>query len=145
MGTPSNGRLWAGRVLSGTALLFLAVDALGKLLRLAPVVSGTVGLGYPDSSVVPIGVLLLVGVALYAIPRSSALGAIYLTGYLGGAIATHVRVGSPLPTHVLFPVYVAAFVWGGLVLRDPRLLAALLGPQPRREARSPDLRRAAAT
>jgi hypothetical protein len=120
-------RLWAGRSLSGLAALLLAVDAGGKLLRVAPVVKGTLELGYPESSVVPIGLLLLAGVLLYVVPRTSALGAIYLTGYLGGAIATHVRVGSPLVSHVLFPTYVAALLWGGLVLRDPRLLAALIG------------------
>lgn len=121
------GRLWAGRALSGVAAAFLLFDAAGKLMRVAPVVEGTVQLGYPESAVLPIGVLLLLGVALYLIPRTSVLGAIYLAGYLGGAVATHVRVGSPLATHVLFPVYVAAFVWGGLALRSPRLLALLTG------------------
>ena len=76
-------------------------------------------------AVVPLGLLLLVGVVLYAIPRTSVLGAIYLTGFLGGAVATHFRVGSPLFTHVLFAVYVAVFVWGGLALRNPRLLSLL--------------------
>jgi hypothetical protein len=119
------GRLWAGRALSGVAAAFLLFDAAGKLMRVAPVVEGTVALGYPASAVLPIGVLLLAGVALYLVPRTSVLGAVYLAGYLGGAVATHVRVGSPLATHVLFPVYVAAFVWGGLALRSPRLLALL--------------------
>ena len=73
--------------------------------------------------------LLLLGVVLYLIPRTSVLGAIYLAAYLGGAVATHVRVGSPLPTHALFPVYVAAFLWGGLALRDPRVLALVAGRQ----------------
>jgi len=123
-------RLWAGRILSGIAVAFLSFDALGKLLKMAPVIEGTLELGYPESSIVPIGVLLAIGVVLYAIPRTSLLGAIYLAAYLGGAVATHVRVGSPLATHVLFPVYVAAFVWGGLALRNPRLLALLLGRQP---------------
>lgn len=89
-------------------------------------VKGTLELGYAESAVLPIGVLLLVGVVLYAIPRTSVLGAIYLTGYLGGAVATHFRVGSPLATHVLFPAYVAAIVWGGLALRSPRLVSVLL-------------------
>ena len=82
-------------------------------------------LGFPASTVFPIGVVLLVGVVLYVIPRTSVLGAIWLAAYLGGAVATHVRVGNPLATHALFPVYVAAFVWGGLALRNPRLLALL--------------------
>jgi hypothetical protein len=77
--------------------------------------------------VFPIGVLLLTGVVLYVIPRTSVLGAMHLAAYLGGAVATHFRIGSPLATHVLFPVYVAACVWGGLALRNPRLLALLAG------------------
>lgn len=117
---------WIGRILSGIAIAFLAVDTAGKLFRVAPVVEGTVKLGYPESAVIQIGVLLLIGVALYAIPRTSVLGAIYLTGFLGGALATHFRIGSPLFSHVLFAVYVAAFVWGGLALRNPRLLSLLL-------------------
>ena len=114
-----------GRILSGIAIVFLLIDTLGKLMRVTQVVEGTVKLGYPESAVLPIGVLLLVGVVLYAVPMTSVLGAIYLTGFLGGAVATHVRVGSPLLSHVLFAVYVAAFVWGGLALRNPRLLSLL--------------------
>jgi hypothetical protein len=120
-------QLWAGRVLSTLAVLFLLVDAIGKLLRVGPVVEGTVKLGYQENVVFPLGVLLLIGVVLYAMPRTSLLGAIYLTAFLGGAVATHVRVGSPLATHVLFGVYVAAFLWGGLALRSPRLLTLLMG------------------
>jgi hypothetical protein len=121
----SVGQLWAGRVLSGIAVAFLFLDAIGKLLKVAPVVEGTVKLGYTESVVFPLGVLLLAGVVLYVIPRTSVLGAIYLTAFLGGAVATHFRVGSPLATHVLFGVYVAVFVWGGLALRNPRLWALL--------------------
>ena len=123
--TPASGRLWAGRILSGIATAFLLFDSVAKLIKAQPVIEATAQLGYPESSIVPIGVLLLIGVALYVIPRTSVLGAIYLAAYLGGAVATHVRVGSPLATHVLFPVYVAAFLWGGLALRRPRLLAVL--------------------
>ncbi|HET7005094.1 MAG TPA: DoxX family protein [Candidatus Binatia bacterium] len=119
--------LWSGRVLTGIAVAFLLVDALGKLLKIPAVVEGTVKLGYPEGVVLPIGVLLLIGVLLYLIPKTSLLGAIYLTAFLGGTVATHVRVGSPLVTHVLFGVYVAAFVWGGLALRNPRLLSLLSG------------------
>lgn len=117
---------WVGRILSGIAIAFLAVDTLGKLLRVGPVIEGTVRLGYPESAVVPVGLLLLAGVVLYAIPRTSILGAIYLTGFLGGAVASHFRIGSPLFSHVMFAVYVAAFVWGGLALRNPRLLSLLV-------------------
>lgn len=120
-------QLWFGRVLSTLAVLFLFVDAIGKLLRVGPVVEGTVKLGYQENVVFPLGVLLLIGVVLYAMPRTSLLGAIYLTAFLGGAVATHVRVGSPLATHVLFGVYVAVFLWGGLALRSPRLLTLLTG------------------
>jgi DoxX-like family len=120
-------QLWSGRVLSGLAVLFLFVDAVGKLFRVAPVVEGTVKLGYQENVVFPLGMLLLTGVVLYVMPRTSLLGAIYLTAFLGGAVATHVRVGSPLATHVLFGVYVAIFLWGGLALRTPRLLTLLMG------------------
>ena len=117
--------LWTGRVLTGIAATFLFVDALGKLLKVAPVVEGTVKLGYPAGVVFPLGVLLLIGVILYLFPKTSLLGAIYLTAFLGGTVATHVRVGSPLATHVLFGVYVAVFMWGGLALRNPRLMSLL--------------------
>jgi len=123
----STRHLGVGRVLSGLAALFLLVDAAGKLFRLDPVVAGTVELGYPESSVVPIGLLLAAGVLLYAVPRTAVLGALYLTAYLGGAVATHVRVGSPLLSHTLFPIYVAAILWAGLALRRPQLLTVLLG------------------
>lgn len=123
----SSWQLWTGRVLSGIAILFLFVDALGKLTRAAPVVEGTVKLGYRDDVVFTLGVLLMIGVVLYAIPRTAVVGAIYLTGFLGGALATHFRVGSPVLTHVLFSVYVAAFVWGGLVLQNPRLASLVAG------------------
>ena len=119
------GRLWTGRILSGIAVAFLAMDALMKILRLEPAVTTTAELGWGNVSVVSIGALLAIGIVLYVIPRTSALGAVYLTGYLGGAVATHVRIGSPLATHVLFPVYVAVLVWGGLALRNPRLVTLL--------------------
>ena len=121
------GQVWTGRILSGIAVAFLLFDAFGKLMRVAPVIEGTVKLGYPEGAVLPIGVLLLAGVVLYVIPQTTVLGAIYLTAYLGGAVASHYRLGNPLATHVLFPVYVAAFIWGGLALRDARLLSLLIG------------------
>ena len=113
--------LWAGRILSGLAVLFLLFDSLIKVMKLPPAVEGTVALGYPATVVRGIGIIQLICLVLYVIPRTSVLGAILLTGYLGGAIATHVRVGSPLLTHVLFPIYVAALIWGGLYLRDARV------------------------
>jgi DoxX-like family len=129
MKTISERQRWAGRIVSGIAVAFLSFDAAGKLLKVAPVVEGSMKLGYAESTIFPIGVLLLLGVVLYVIPRTSVFGAIYLAAYLGGAVATHVRVGSPLPSHVLFPVYVAAFLWGGLALRNPRVLALVAGRQ----------------
>jgi hypothetical protein len=123
------GMVWTGRVLSGLAVAFLLFDAAGKLLRVAPVIEGSAKLGYPESTIVPIGVLLLVGVVLYLIPKTSVIGAIYLAAYLGGAVASHYRLGNPLATHVLFPVYVASFIWAGLALRNPRVMAVLTGAQ----------------
>ena len=115
----------AGYVLTGLVAAFLAFDTVMKLLQLAPAVQGTTELGYPAGTVVVIGAIELVCLVLYLVPRTSVLGALVLTGYLGGAIATHVRVGSPLPTHTLFPIYVALMLWGGLYLRESRLRALL--------------------
>lgn len=119
------GRARVGKALSAVAVAFLLFDSVGKLLEVGPVVAGTTRLGYPEGIVRTLGVILLLCVVVHLIPRASVLGAILLTGYLGGAVATHVRVGSPLLTHVLFPVYVAAFIWGGLLLRDARLQRVL--------------------
>jgi hypothetical protein len=116
---------WTGRFLSTIAVLFLTLDSVGKLLQVPPVIAGTTELGYRASVVFPLGVLELLCVATYVFPPTSVLGALLLTGYLGGAIATHLRVGNPLLTHMLFPIYVALFVWGGLFLREPRLRALL--------------------
>ena len=121
----SKKRLWAGRIVSGLPALFLLVDGVMKLIKPAPVVEGTVKLGYSENVIVPLGIVLLVCTVLYLIPRTAILGAILLTGYLGGAVATHVRVGSPLLTHILFPIYVAALLWGGLFLREGRLRALI--------------------
>lgn len=116
---PSKGQLWTGRVLSGIAVLFLLFDATIHILKPEPVVTAFGQLGYPLTASVPIGVIELVCIALYLIPVTSILGAVMLTGYLGGAIATQLRVGAPLFSTLLFPIYVALFVWGGLYLRDP--------------------------
>jgi hypothetical protein len=119
--------VWTGRVFSGLAALFLLMDAVMKVVRAKVSVEGTVQLGYPDSVVAGIGILLLVCTLLYIVPRTSVLGAILLTGYLGGAVATQVRVGAPLFSNVLFAVYVGAFVWGGLFLRYARVRDVVLG------------------
>ena len=117
----SRKRLWIGFAISGTLLLFLLFDSVGKLLKVPPVVEGSARLGYPESSIAGIGVVLLVCTVLFAIPRTSFFGAILLTGYLGGAVATHVRVGSPLWTHQLFPVYIGVLIWLALYLRNEKL------------------------
>lgn len=124
-------RRWQARTglaLSMIAVLFLLFDSAGKLLKVAPVVAGTEQLGYPESVIRTLGVILLLCVITYVIPRFSIIGAVLLTGYLGGAIATHVRVSSPLLTHVLFPIYLAVFIWGGLLLRDVRVQRMLDPP-----------------
>ena len=121
--TPAT-RLWLGRVLSALAALFLFVDGITKALQVAPVVESSAQLGYSAPVTLGIGVLLLVCLAVYLIPQTAPLGAILLVGYLGGAIATHVRFGSPLFS-VLFPVIVGVLLWLGLYLRDVRLRALL--------------------
>jgi len=123
----SSKALWAGRILSGLVVLFLLVDAGFKLIKPlpAPAVQAFGQLGYPVGLAAGIGILLLACVSLYAVPRTSVLGAILLTGYLGGAVASHVRIGDPWFSHALFPVYIGLLVWGGLYLRDERLRALI--------------------
>jgi hypothetical protein len=117
--------IWAGRIVSGIAVLFLTFDATLKVLRLPAAVEGTAQLGYPTGVLFGLGVVQIVCIVLYLVPRTAVLGAILWTGYLGGAVATHVRIGHPLFSHVLFPVYVALLLWGGLWLRDLRLRALI--------------------
>jgi len=116
----SKGRLWAGRILSGLPALFLLVDGGMKLFKPRVVVQSTIQLGYPESAIVAIGLVLLASTSLYLIPRTSILGAILLTGYLGGAVATQVRV-SAMFFNIVFPVLLGGLLWAGLWLRDPRL------------------------
>ena len=121
MSETATKRSWVGIVITAIPTLFLLLDAVGKLVKPEPVVTGTVELGYPETVIVPLGIVLLICTILYAIPMTSVLGAILLTGYLGGAVAIHVRAGSPLFTHMLFPIYLGIFIWLGLYLRDIRL------------------------
>jgi len=118
-------RIWAGRILTAIPVLFLLFDMTGKFLKPTPVIEGTVQLGYPESVLSGLGLTLLISVGLHLFPRTNVLGAIILTGYLGGAVATHVRVGNPWATHILFPVYLGIMLWGGLYLRDTRVSAIL--------------------
>jgi DoxX-like protein len=121
----SKGGLWTGRILSLLSILFFLMDAVMKVLKPAFVVDATVKLGYQEGVIQGLGIALLIGTILYAIPSTSVLGAILLTGYLGGAVASNVRVGNPLFSNVLFPVYFALVLWGGLYLRDKRLRALI--------------------
>lgn len=114
-------QLWFGWTLGGLVAMFLLVDAVGKLLRLGPYVQGTLEFGYSDGLVAPLGAVLLVCTILYCVPRTAVLGAILLTGYLGGATATHVRVGQPY----WFPILFGVLTWLALYLRQDRLRALL--------------------
>ena len=116
---------WAGRVLTGLAVLFLVFDATIKLVGVKEAVEGTVQLGYAPHHLPTIGLIEVACLVVYLVPRTAPLGAVLWTGYFGGAIATHLRLDNPLFTHVLFPIYVAALVWGGLYLRDARVRALL--------------------
>ena len=116
-------QLWSGRVLSALAVLFLLFDVTLHLLRPSFVIEGTKQIGFPVDVILPLGIIQLVCLILYLLPRTAVLGAILWTGYLGGAVATHVRVADPLFSHILFPTYVAALLWGGLWLREQRLRA----------------------
>jgi hypothetical protein len=120
---PSAAARWGGRILTALVALFFAFDAGIKLVGAKAAVDGTVQLGYQPHHVLPIGLLALGCLILYLIPRTAPLGAVLFTGYLGGAIATQLRVDNPLLSHVLFPTYVAAMVWGALYLRDARVRA----------------------
>ncbi len=113
----SRGMLLTGRVLSGLMALFFILDGVGHLMKPAPVVDAFARLGYPLSASIGIGLLLLICTAIYVTPRTSVLGAILLTGYLGGAVSTHVRAGSSL-FETVFPVILGVLVWAGLFVRD---------------------------
>ena len=120
--TPSKGAIWAGRIIGWLLALFALVDGVMKLFKPAVVVDATVKLGYPESVIVPIGIVLVVCTVLYLIPITSLLGAILLTGYLGGAVATQVRASAGwFP--IVFPVIFGALLWLSLYLRDVRLRA----------------------
>jgi hypothetical protein len=116
-----------GRVLTGIAVAFMTFDVGVKLVGAKEAIDGTVQLGFNPNMVLPLGLIQLVCLILYVVPRTAPLGATLLTAYLGGAVAIHVRLGNPMFTHILSPVYVAIFIWGGLYLRDARVRAAL-GP-----------------
>jgi len=114
----SKTSFWAGHIISAFMVLFLLFDGVIHLMKIDPVVKAFGELGYPVNLAVSLGILELICLLFYVIPRTSILGAILLTGYLGGAVATQLRIGNPLFSQALFPAYVGILVWGGLVLRD---------------------------
>jgi hypothetical protein len=116
----SKKQLWAGRILSGLPAAFMLFDGGMKLFKPAPVVNATLQLGYAESVIVGLGIVLLASTLLYLIPRTALLGAVLLTGYLGGAVASNVRAGQPL-FNIIFPIVFGALLWGGLWFRDQRL------------------------
>ncbi|MBB3109717.1 hypothetical protein FHS18_001780 [Paenibacillus phyllosphaerae] len=117
----SKGRRWAAYLLSGIVIVFMLMDSISKLFKPASIVESTTSLGFAEHHLLTIGILGLISTVLYAFPRTSILGAILLTGYYGGVVATHIRLDNPLFSHVLFSVYLAIFAWAGLWLRDPRV------------------------
>lgn len=121
----SKGAVWTGRVLTGFIILFLLFDGIIKLMMIQPVTDTFAALGYPVKHAFLIGVIELVVIILFAIPRTAVLGAVLLTALLGGGISTHLRVDSPLFSHTLFGVYLGLIAWAGLYLRDPRVRAVL--------------------
>lgn len=116
-------QIWTGRVLAGLVSAFLLLDGAMKLFKPAVVVKATLELGYPESSIVGIGLTLLVSTLLYLVPRTSLLGAVLLTGYLGGAVATHVRAGGPA-FNIVLPIIFGVAIWASLWLRSERLRTA---------------------
>ena len=118
----SKAPIWIGRTLSMIIVLFMLFDGAVKVIKIQPVVEGTVKAGYPESSIIPIGLAALVSAILYAIPQTAVLGAILLTGYFGGAVATHVRLGD---SNYLFAAMFGVIAWLGIYLRDARLRALI--------------------
>ncbi|MCB0278491.1 MAG: DoxX family protein [Calditrichaeota bacterium] len=116
----SNAKIWSARIMAAIVILFMLMDSIFKFIKPAEVIKGTVELGYTEDHIVTIGVLALISTILYAIPRTTILGAILLTGYYGGAIATHFRIDNPLFSHILFPVYLAILMWGAIWLRNEK-------------------------
>src|SRR5215468_8365268 len=126
--SPDQRAIWVGRILSGLAALFLTLDAVVKLLMLPIALEANSQLGYPPSVIPVLGLIEIACLGVYLFPRTAVLGAILWTGYLGGAVATHVRVGNPLFSQTLFPIYVAGLLWAGLWLRDRRVHVLIESP-----------------
>ena len=123
----SKGKLWTGRIMAGLVIAFMLMDSIFKLIPNEMVTASTVELGYQAHHIPVLGILGLMSIVLFTIPRTSILGAILLTGYFGGAIATHVRLDNPLFSHILFPVYLGLLAWGSLYLRNETLRKLITG------------------
>jgi hypothetical protein len=125
--TPSKARVWTGRIMAGIVILFMLVDSIFKFVTNEQVIEGTTSLGYQVHHLPIMGTLGLLSIILYIIPRTEVLGAILLTGYWGGAVATHVRLDNPLFSHILFTVYLGILAWGALYLKSEKFRDLILG------------------
>ena len=123
-GYVSKGRLWTGRIISALVVLFLLFDSITKVMKVHAVIEASAQLGYPANTIFAIGIILLVCTAFYIIPQTAVLGAILLTGYLGGAVAANLRIGSAM-FNTFFPIVFAALAWTGIFLRESRLGALI--------------------
>jgi hypothetical protein len=119
--TVSKTKLWISYGMSGLVILFMLMDSIMKFVKPPEVIEGTLALGFAEQHIIIIGALGLISTLLYAFPRTSIFGAILLTAYFGGAVATHLRLNNPLFTHTLFTVYFGILIWGGLWLRNSKL------------------------
>lgn len=118
---PSKAARWTSYIMSGIVILFMLMDSIMKFVKPTEVIEGTLALGFKESHLVTMGSLGLISTLLYIYPRTAILGAVLLTGYFGGAMATHVRLDNPLFTHILFTGYLGIMMWGGLWLRNLKL------------------------
>ena len=123
-GPVSKGRLWTGRIITAVVVLFLLFDSITKVMKVRAVIEASAQLGYPANTIFTIGIILLVCTAFYVIPQTAVLGAILLTGYLGGAVAANLRIGSAI-FNTFFPIVFAALAWTGIFLRESRLGALI--------------------
>ncbi len=123
-GPVSKGRLWTGRIISAVVVLFLLFDSITKVMKVRAVIEASAQLGYPANTIFTIGIILLVCTVFYIIPQTAVLGAILLTGYLGGAVAANLRIGSAM-SNTFFPIVFAALAWTGIFLRESRLGALI--------------------
>ena len=123
---PSTAKVWTGRVIGGLVILFMLMDSIFKFIVNEEVIKGTADLGFQVHHLPIMGTLGLIATLLYIFPRTEILGALLLTGYWGGAIATHVRMDNPLFTHILFPVYLGVLAWGALWIKSERLRNLIL-------------------